>query len=812
MSLRAGQKIDTHMRWFDPLALLLLLAALSVAASQLIATDWVDELYITWAVVFLGAILGFALGYSRFSGKVSVILALLYGVILIPWFLGLIYGNELPWLVRLSGMLEDLNVTYQQLSEANRVTSPLLFLILTSSFTWILSINAAYVLVRYGRPWKATIPVGLATLIIATLAVREAMHTGLLMAYIFLALLLVARINFLKNHGYQRGETLNLPGEVGYNLAVATVLASVFLFVFVWFSPALGATLPSFKEPWDRFAEPFDSIRDGAEKAFAPLNSSIGMVREDVVHDYYGDSLTLGRGNLLSDSTILVIEAPELPSGVPRYYWRARHFDFYENGTWENTQDGKRPLTPDQFNLDIQEYDKRWETTVRVTPDRRLATLFTPLEPQWISRPVEAQLAINPDGTADVVAMQATPYLTIGDVYTVRGSVSSATYADLRAAGTDYPEWIMERYLQVPDSVTDRTLELAKQIAGGYDNAYDAAAAITNYLRRNIQYQEFLPQRPPKDQDPVDWMLFDFRQGFCNYYASAEVILLRSLGIPARITVGYAQGDIIPISSLQAESNEFFPGQESGEVGLGGSVTYNVRQRDAHAWPEVFYPDIGWVEFEPTANQVPLLRPSGVEPVDAAGTEIEPESGVISDERPLMDDEVDLFQEPPQIASDPVPTPFPWKIVLPSLLVLLGMILWSVIPWRDLPALPVLLMNGFRRLGFKPPDFLRRWERLATLPPVARAYHELNRALVVIKARPKAYATPAERVSILVSHLPEAQDPAEVVVAEYHAITYSQMPGNQKNAIRGGRIIRKLSTKEWMRRYFPRFFSRKAPP
>src|SRR5438477_587036 len=81
------------------------------------------------------------------------------------------------------------------------------------------------------------------------------------------------------------------------------------------------------------------------------------------------------------------------------------------------------------------------------------------------------------------------------------------------------------------------------------------------------------------------------RRGYCNYYASAEVIMLRSLGIPARLAVGFNQGQV------DTSTN-----------------TFHILEQNAHAWPEVFFPNYGWVEFEPTASESPLVRPAhGVE-------------------------------------------------------------------------------------------------------------------------------------------------------------------------------------------------------
>ena len=797
-------------RWFDLLASLILMAALLIAASQLIATDWADGLYITWILVTLGGLLGFALGYSRFSTGVVVLLATLYGLIVVTWQLGLTLGMAIPWDERLATLFSGLNTTLSQLFGGRAVTSTILFLTLTGILAWFMSVYAGYMLIRHASSWRATIPGGIAMLIIASYGVREGMLTGLFMVYLFLALMLVARMNFVKNYLGWSGDRTRLPTEFGYNLMIATVVGAVLVFALAWFAPVLGASLPSFKDTWEYVTEPLTGIREGVGKAFAPLESDIGMVQASIVNDYYGDTLALGRGNLLSDSVILSINAPELPPGISRYYWRAHHYDYYEDGIWSNSEDESIALTPDRFDLEFPEYSARWESFVTVNPDRRLLTLFTPLDPRWVSRPVEAQAVLNSDGTAEIVALRASPPLTIGDIYSVRGTLSVASVSELRTAGTDYPPEISERYLQLSDSVTDRTRLLAEQISEGLDNPYDIVDAVTRYLRANIEYQEYLPERP-LDQDPIDWMLFDLRQGFCNYYASAEVILLRSLGIPARVVVGYSQGEIDPGTALpNATDTDFLPQQGQAE-GSVDEQTYIVRQRNAHAWPEVYFPGYGWIEFEPTVNQVPLVRRMGIASTNSGAESEDLQSDIAAGLRPTPVSDVDINQvsDAPDALLSIEPEPFPWTIVLVSLSVLALMVLSQVLPRPKLPPLPELLVIGLLKLGIQPPELLRLWAQHISLPPLPRAYNDLNLALLLLGARPRRIATPAERAASLSAVIPATRDPAQVVVMEYEVLTYGQKPANQKNAERASRIIRKLSIRRILGRFIPGYSSQK---
>jgi protein-glutamine gamma-glutamyltransferase len=145
----------------------------------------------------------------------------------------------------------------------------------------------------------------------------------------------------------------------------------------------------------------------------------------------------------------------------------------------------------------------------------------------------------------------------------------------LRSAGTDYPARITGRYLQLPP-LDPRISALARTVTASAATPYDKARVIESYLQQNYGYTLELPALPPKD--PLANFLFERRQGHCEYFASAMAIMLRTLAIPTRVATGFRGG----------EYND-----------LTGS--YIIRARDAHAWVEVYFPNQGWVTFDPTA-------------------------------------------------------------------------------------------------------------------------------------------------------------------------------------------------------------------
>jgi hypothetical protein len=172
-------------------------------------------------------------------------------------------------------------------------------------------------------------------------------------------------------------------------------------------------------------------------------------------------------------------------------------------------------------------------------------------------------------------------------------------------------------------------LDLASQVVAGAQSRYDQARAIETFLR-TYTYTLDLPL-PPIDHDLVDYFLFEVQEGYCDYYASAMIIMARAVGIPARLASGYAQG-----TYDHAKDH------------------WVVTQKDSHSWVEVYFVGIGWVEFEPTAGLPALVRP---------GSDL-PQSVV-----------------PPKPPRTPGSSGVPWALIVMGIafLILLSTLIWT---WR----------------------------------------------------------------------------------------------------------------------------------
>jgi transglutaminase-like putative cysteine protease len=182
--------------------------------------------------------------------------------------------------------------------------------------------------------------------------------------------------------------------------------------------------------------------------------------------------------------------------------------------------------------------------------------------------------------------LRAGVVLPAGSAYTVLSERSKPTAALLRMDGDVSSTGSPSEYLKLPDSTTDRVRDLARQLAAGSPSTYDTVRAIESWLAENVAYDLDAPV-PRDGVDAVDHFLFETQRGFCEHIATATAVMLRSLGVYARVATGYVPSDRDEVAGV-----------------------WISRARDAHAWVEVHFPSFGWVAFDPTAS-VPLSGEAG---------------------------------------------------------------------------------------------------------------------------------------------------------------------------------------------------------
>ncbi|TGV00183.1 transglutaminase domain-containing protein, partial [Mesorhizobium sp. M00.F.Ca.ET.186.01.1.1] len=175
--------------------------------------------------------------------------------------------------------------------------------------------------------------------------------------------------------------------------------------------------------------------------------------------------------------------------------------------------------------------------------------------------------------------------------YKVNAEVPVVSEKAVTEAGTDYPEEIKERYLQLPATLPPRVKELAKSITQNAKTPYEKVRAIENYLRSSGKYKYETKDVPvaAEGQDFVDHFLFDSMRGYCDHFSTSMAVMLRSLDIPTRWVKGFAPGERVGSDDQNRDIME-------------------IRNKDAHSWVEVYFPGHGWIPFEATSTFISPVR------------------------------------------------------------------------------------------------------------------------------------------------------------------------------------------------------------
>jgi len=760
-------------RWWDWTAAGVFFVAMLVAAGRLLSTNWIPHLEYVWILVSLGVVLGLALGKSLFSRRVVVWLAIGYSLIIIPWQLSQATEDALGWGERLASLGGRLIFSLAQLSSRQPVDDFILFLTFVSILFWIISVFSGYALTRHGNILAAVLPGGLAIIILHTYdwAVPERIwYLGL---FLFLAFFLYGRINYINSSRDWKQRRIFITPEANLDISTAVLISAGVLVLLAWTMPLTLSPSPAANRFWNDLVKPWDDLKQRFKDAFAAIQGTTAVG----ARDFYSDNLALGLGNPLGDAVLFTVQVPEAARDLPRLYWRGRVYDEYTDGNWTTTADSIAEFDPDEEGFDPAGSGYGPQSTFYFTTYiTNQSLLYLLPEPFWISRAGEYKYFPVGDERVDMVMMRTTRNLKAGEMYSTRSRLTNPTVLQLRQAGEDYPQGVTERYLQLPENFSPRIKNLALEITRGAETPYDKATIVTDYLRQEIDYVERI-QAPPPDTDLMEWFLFDSKEGFCNYYATAGVLMLRAVGVPARLAVGYAEG----------EPND-------------DRTVYNILQKDAHAWMEVYFPEIGWVEFEPTVSQSPIIRPEGVAIEDPSGGEM----------APLTPRETDYFRSDEDLSDDESAVVgyqmdylriIAWVIIV-GLGITAALFYWRFEFGKTAYRAPAAIMAFLERRHLPVPSFLVNWARWSEQTPIARAFAAVNQCLRWLgKPQPSA-ATPAERAEKLRELIPEAGEEIDNLTTEHQIALYSPRDGNLPIARQASQIIRYKTIRRLINRFF----------
>jgi len=731
----------------------LLFLLLQIAAARLVTTGWAPNLYWTETLAGFGTILGFALGSSRFRRGTVLVLATGYTAAVVPWQLTRSVTDDLllDRLVRVGGILA---LSFNQFFHRQPVKDTLFFLLFVCLAFWLIGVTAGYWLGRHGRVLSSIAVAGAAIIIIQAYGNYQPRGSWWLAVYSLIAVLLAGRVHFLQQKkGWIRGRVF-VSEESGTNVLAGLFMTAMLAILAAWWIPSSPRSVQQAADTWNTYFRP---VRERLSNAVTSLRGPHGRPG----NGFYGSSLPVGENVATGDSIVLEVEVLESPAVNPRYYWRGRAYNDYVGGVWSASTTARLLFHPNQDGLVVPDATDRAEALLRVTsqfPTQGL--IYGPSPVVWIDRAADVAAIRTAQNVYDAFSWEARTLVPAGAAYQVRAELRNPTVQQLRATGGVYPAWVLQHYLGVPARDRAGLAELAEEITAGMVTAYDKATAITNYLRLNIDYSQSVPA-PPEGQDPVMWVLLAHRRGFCNYYASAEVLLLRSIGIPARLAVGFAHGEL-----------------KEG--------TYTVYRRNAHAWPEVYFSGIGWVEFEPTSSQDPLVRPSGLLPAGIPDINVAP--------RAPRDEEGSRIPEEVEIAPPAARLPFPMTpagravyTALPILAALLAIGL--AYRARLFNRLPALLSRVLEDGGSPAPAWIRTWDRWNQLAPVERAFASVSWSLRMLGRPQHMHATAAVQAAALARLIPAAKRPIELLRVELESGLFTLRPADLGRARRAALAV-----------------------
>ena len=756
------------------ITLILLGAIYLILALSLSGAGWTGTMDMGMLIfVVLGALaMGALMAFSRFDSFFMLSHSFATGLAWVFYLMTFLVGEEervqafiekgIPTLQArayflLERWLEWIEAAINQQASNDNIV----FIFEIGFLVWWLTYLGVWSVFRHGHVWRGVLMAGIAILVNTHYAPASVM--GLLVAYCIVALLLLAWTTLIDHRQRWRALHIYFSEDINFDFMRSGFMYTMAVIFLAFIAPNMGRNL--------LFYDMLQPVNQRWELALQEWNRLYqGLNRQSrAVQTGFGRTLTLGGERSVSDRLIMEVTAPK------GRYWRAVAFDRFTGRQWINTSE--------------EEINYRAEEPIPVTlwaaraPVTQTITIHTPTGNILLAMPDVVQASIplatlqqsltsaGPAESASTNQGQENNELTWarsrvmleeGNSYEVISNHTVVTVRELREFNiVDYSAQNLGRYLQLPDNFSPRVAELADQVMAAAPTTYDKVKALEQFLR-TFAYDEGI-SAPASDVDPLEYFLFDIQRGYCDYYASAMATMLRSQGIPARTASGYAEGDFDPETD-----------------------TYRITEQDAHTWVEVYFPQYGWLEFEPTAGESILDRPSGAELQDS-GMIPGMDEAMPEDEEFLMDDGLGLEEEFPQDITGPVTG-------------IGGLPARSPLVGTSVAVLVLTLIAGvwlMRRRMYQGP------EAFMQAPQVY--YERLLNWTARLKMLLRPGLTPYELEALLAEQLPQASPFIERITEIYVQFRYAPRPERVADEVRhelndNWRQLRPVLWRAWLRR------------
>jgi transglutaminase-like putative cysteine protease len=637
--------------WEDWLTLVLALGAAVSVSLSLEQSGWSDDMPPITLVSILALVTSLFVARSGLSMLAAWPLAVLAGVLVVFW-----QTLELVGPGNLGQRLDAIQFRFEawfDLAIHNGVSNDSLpFNVLVLSLTWLGVFLFGWSVFRWQNAWIGLIPGGITLFLDMALVGDDLAGSALL--YMLFGFLLVMRTNLMARIQTWRREGTPYPQLISLTFLNFSTWTLIVLLAFAWILPTGPFTTPA----------PVEAMVRGVEEVgvnFVRLSGPLKVKRVVPVHNYTGvlpfqGSIELGDREVMT----VTVNDPAI-SGVVRL--RGAVYDEYGGGGWK--AGNRTPVDlPQHLEKTLQAEIKSGEASgeiipLTVTVERKSVVgtvLFAPGEPLATSVssfdvevpesglvPRYAQVEDGGEGLPDeeiltrIVAEQVgedyigltaqrdeehglvkigvmegrgeslpdslvtRPASRVGQnrSYNISGFIPIVSEEKLRAANAADPSWVQDQYLRLPADLPPSIKTFATDITKEGATRYDRAVLARDYLR-TFPVDFDVPDTPP-GRDTVDYFLNDSQRGYFDYHASALAVMLRTLGIPSRLAVGF----VIDEADKDLESG-----------------SYSIRDLNSYAWTEVYFPGYGWIAFNPSPD-----RPADLNPIVEAAPEGSVEPG-----------------------------------------------------------------------------------------------------------------------------------------------------------------------------------------
>jgi len=541
-------------KWQQWVNTVLLFVTLEIAVLSVELAHWVTPQPLLSLVLVFSVVVTFVLVKIRIWSVFKHIILVAVGLLITLWqTMNCVASSETT-----SKFAHLINV-FQSWWQGSGTLLPgdenIVFVVFLTLVAWLIGYISTWFVLRRNNPWVAVV-LGLVVIMFNLTNLPDSYYIYFIL-YFFAATLFIA-VTRMTARPSDAEHSANYSGSSLLYLGVSLLIITAIAASISWVTPQARATS---LQNWIATSMPWQNNFLGSKaNIFGSVPAKTGINTSSTLED-----LPFRQSWHQGDDIEFVVVSTR-PS-----YWRMNAYDTYESWGWTNGLASRVSLEANMPWTDAVTPDNQEMMENAVVTGIRTDVLFT--NGGFISSDISVRL--NFDMEKDILSVVSVRMLESGEQYVVTSYFSTADENDLSGAVGTYPSTITSTYLQLPNDFSEDIRLLSENITREAATPYAKVKAILNYLAR-FSYKLDV-EVAPEGVDNVEYFLFTQKSGYCLHFASAAAVMLRSVGIPARLAVGYLPGD--------ASKTPF---------------QYILRDKYYHAWPQVYFAGYGWVDIEAT--------------------------------------------------------------------------------------------------------------------------------------------------------------------------------------------------------------------